>query len=396
MTMSTETVPVRRAAFASSASDSLADQVGPDFERLPQRSGWTNLAVWYERAGELLAVVGDQEESATDLVLAHALFHTGGSTVTLVLPENWAYPTRFRQPWLTSNISVWTHAGGFAAFAPPMERDAVRASVVDHPTEKPHRLPPSAAEWVRQLTEWATANPGLADAHTSSLRGWSHNGQRVLTIGGKRTIEIKAGIDATKDKALSTKISGPMSSDQFDAITARVERGMADAKAKTFGRFEEHHLQVQLRQHPGTLRLEQPLLREVPAWRPAGGVDGGRGRGFVDLVGLDSAGDIVLVEAKLGQDEMLVFQGLDYWIWATTAKNHQWLRERLYAADDAQIRLLYAVGGKAAGKPRLGRYELAHLDLLDPEVPWRVALIDDWDQAHAPTSSITEPRTKPD
>ena len=249
---------------------------------------------------------------------------------------------------------------------------------------------------MRRLTEWATANPGLADAHLSSLRGWSHDGQRVLTIGGKRTIEIKAGVDASKDKALSVKVTGPLTSSEFDAITARVERGMADAKAKTYGKFEEHHLQVQLREHPGTLRLEHPLLREVPAWRPAGGGDGKRGRGFVDLAGLDSAGDIVLVETKLGQDEMLVFQGLDYWIWATTPENHQWLRERLYAADDAKIRLLYAVGGKGAGKPRLGRYELSHLDLLDPEIPWRVALLDDWDKAHAPTSAVTEPRTKPD
>lgn len=392
-----ESVPVRRAAFAAAASSALVEQVGSGFDRLPERRGWTDRAVWYQRPGELLAVVGDHEESATDRVLAHALFHAGDRAVTLVLSENWAYPTRFRQPWLTPNIKVWTHTNGVADFAPPLAREATRDAVVGHPAEKPHRLPPAGAEWVRRLTEWATANPGLADAHTSSMRGWSHDGQRVLTIGGRRTIAIKAGVDATKDKALSVKVTGPMTSSEFDAITTRVERGMADAKAKTYGRFEEHHLQVQLRGHPGTLRLEHPLLREVPAWRPAGGSGGGeRGRGFVDLAGLDSAGDIVLVETKLGQDEMLVFQGLDYWIWATSPKNHHWLRERLYAADDARIRLLYAVAGKGASKPRLGRYELSHLDLLDPEIPWRVALLDDWDKAHAPASVVTEPRTKPD
>ena len=269
--MSTETVPARRACFAAGACDALARQVASDFARLPERGGWTNRAVWYERTGELLAVVGDHEESATDLVLAHALFHAGDRAVTLVLPNNWAYPTRFRQPWLTKAIDVWSHAGGVVAFAPPLTREATREAVVGHPTQKPHRLPPAAAEWVRRLTEWAAADPGLADAHTSSLRGWSHEGQRVLTIGGKRTIEVKAGVDAKTDKALRVKVTGPLASSEFDDITARVERGMADAKAKTYGRFEEHHLQVQLRQYPGTLRLEHPLLREVPAWRPAGG-----------------------------------------------------------------------------------------------------------------------------
>ena len=117
--MSTEIVPVRRAAFAATASSALAEQVGSDFERLPERRGWTDRAVWYQRPGELLAVVGDHEESATDLVLAHALLHAGDRAVTLVLPENWAYPTRFRQPWLTPNIKVWTHTDGVAAFAPP-------------------------------------------------------------------------------------------------------------------------------------------------------------------------------------------------------------------------------------------------------------------------------------
>ena len=68
--MPTETVPVRRAAFAARASDVLAKQVSPNFERLPARRGWTTLAVWYERVDELLAVVGEQEDSAIDLVLA--------------------------------------------------------------------------------------------------------------------------------------------------------------------------------------------------------------------------------------------------------------------------------------------------------------------------------------
>lgn len=35
------------------------------------------------------------------------------------------------------------------------------------------------------------------------------------------------------------------------------------------------------------------------------------------------------METKLASDEMLILQGLDYWVWATRDDNAAWLRDRL-------------------------------------------------------------------
>lgn len=168
---------------------------------------------------------------------------------------------------------------------------------------------------------------------------------------------------------------------------------MDDAKNKKHGSFAEHHLQTLLRRDPEKLLLEHPLVRELPAWRPSGG---GRklGRGFIDLIGLDANGDITIVETKLGRDDMLVLQGLDYWIWATASDNKKSLATRLHTSDKAEVRLLYAVGGKDGAAPTLGARERTHLLLLDDDIPWRVALIDDW---NSPSMSVKvfDPREVP-
>lgn len=61
---------------------------------------------------------------------------------------------------------------------------------------------------------------------------------------------------------------------------------------------------------------EQAVLLELPAWRPSGSAGTKqrtpRGRGFVDLAGLDATGTLLLVEPELRGDHMLVLQGLDY------------------------------------------------------------------------------------
>ena len=61
------------------------------------------------------------------------------------------------------------------------------------------------------------------------------------------------------------------------------------------------------------------------------------GRGFVDLLGLDGHGDIRIVETKLAtnDDELLIFQGLDYYIWAQAYRAT--LRDRLGASPHATV-----------------------------------------------------------
>jgi hypothetical protein len=370
-------------------ADHLRDQVRPGLPRLPQRSRQTRRATWYGDDSTLLAVVGAQEGNHTDRLLAHGLHLAEGRELALVLPAAFAYPTQFRRPWLTAEIDVWTHEKGKVARPTPLSKADTLESVKGPETARAYTLGPRASDWVRILVEWATQHRELVEAHTSSLRGWSYNGQRVLTIRGKRRVVIHAGINAKTEPATAYRVDSQLDPRQFKEIVQHVERGIRNAHAKAYGRFEEHHLQVALRRSPGTLLLEHPVLREVPAWRP-------RGRGFIDLVGMDGAGDVVLVETKLGSDEMLILQGLDYWIWASKDENRAWLRDRLYADASASTHLLYAVAGKQGSPPQLGEYEKSHLKHIDPAVPWRVALLSDWDRPDAANVKMLGPHQVPE
>ena len=379
-----------RRHFADTKADALREQIGPKFSRIPEQSGWTRRAVWYEGEQALMAVVGKQEGGDTDRVLAHGLYLAKGRQLRLVLPADFANPSRVRQPWLTADIDIWTHADGLVSHPTPLVKAETSAGAGGHETKRAYTLGSRASGWVRDLIEWATQHPDLAEAHTSSLRGWSHNGQRVLTIKGKRHVVIKAGIDAKAEAAATYALDSALMATTLAEVRKHVERGIKNARAKEYGKFEEHHLQVVLRQSPGTLLLEHPVLREVPAWRPAGGTKT-HGRGFIDLVGMDGSGDVVLVETKLDSDEMLILQGLDYWIWASNPDNNAWLRERLYADPKAQTHLLYAVAGKGGRRPKLGQYEIAHLQYLDLEIPWRVALLREWNDHDAPKVEMLDP-----
>lgn len=392
-----KSVAERRAQFAAHASEDIAGQLGDGFKRLPPKRGWTTRAVWFERHDELLGVVGEQEGSTTDTVLAHGLSLAHGRPLRLALPLQWSYPTRFRQPWITADLEIWTHSRGTVSKPQPLTKQESRAAAGDCESSRPYRLGPVASQWVRALTEWATSHEELVEAHRRNLRGWSCNGQRVLTIEGKHKVKIKAGIDAKDAPATPHVLDGPLASATLKEIQKQVSLGIRQAHGKQYGKFEEHHMQGQLRRYPNALLLEEPLLREVPAWRPAGGqAEPRRGRGFIDLAGMDGAGDIVVVETKLDSDEMLILQGLDYWVWATRDDNATWLRDRLYAHTTAPIKLLFAIGGKGGDAPKIGKYERAHLEVLSPEIDWRIAKISQWNGARVPKVEMLPPCTSPE
>jgi hypothetical protein len=210
----------------------------------------------------------------------------------------------------------------------------------------------------------------------------------------KTQVKVVAGIDAKSQAATRWSITAPLGEVTLSSIRRDVEAGIANAKAKKHGKFEEHRLQAILRRTPDSLGLEYPVLRELPAWRPSGG-EKPRGRGFIDLAAMDGLGDITIVETKLTGDEMLVLQGLDYWIWANAADNEAWLKQRLHADPvRASLRLMYAVGGRGGKAPSLGKYAQAQLKVLHEDVSWRIALINDWVRG-SPKVELLPLRTQP-
>jgi hypothetical protein len=193
----------------------LRDQVRPGLPRLPQRSRQTRRATWYGDDSTLLAVVGAQEGNHTDRLLAHGLHLAEGRELALVLPAAFAYPTQFRRPWLTAEITLWTHEKGKITLPTPLSKAETLESVKGPETARAYTLGPRASDWVRILVEWATQHRELVEAHTSSLRGWSYNGQRVLTIRGKRRVVIHAGINAKTEPATAYRVDSQLDPRQF-------------------------------------------------------------------------------------------------------------------------------------------------------------------------------------
>ena len=154
---------------------------------------------------------------------------------------------------------------------------------------------------------------------------------------------------------------GTLTLEQVRALQQNVAKAIA-ARIEPGGRYykpDEHWFQSVLRRDPSLVGVESPVLREVPAWRPAG-VEGSFGRGFIDLVGLDGHGDIRIVEAKIAKssDDMTLMQGIDYHVWAHAYRDA--LAEKLSAPSGARLRLHFVVGAMGGDKrlypPRLADY----------------------------------------
>ena len=359
---------------------------GSPLRRLAGRSRSSRFN-WYQDDAELTLVVGPQERGDVDRALAVGLAERGNRGLNLVLPKGWHEPTVHRWAWLDDAVplKVWSHSGGQVVAERRPTRDATMRVVEGG--EDPHLHLGDRSDWVEDLMRWAGEknNHDLDPSHRRDVRAWQYRGQRVLRIARtKAGLQIVAGIDwgATSGHppALKVALTGPLQATQRLAIQARVLQGCQERRDGPAHKADEHWLQSVLRRHPEALGLEQPVLRELPSWRPSGSLGTRqvqpRGRGFVDLAGLDAAGNLLLVETKLGADDMLVLQGLDYLIWAEAN------RERLTARLDAQrlipFEIAYCVGGKKGGPPSWSRHSRAQLAALAPDLRWHVQEVTDW------------------
>lgn len=382
-----------RETFATTQADAIAGQADVRGTRAPNRRGWTTTAVWYEDATTLTAVVGPHEGKSASLALAHGLHLAGTRPLHLLLPAGLEGPTLVRVPWFDHDITVTTHSSGNLT-AMPLPTRAQTIQAAGGPASAPALHLGAAPNGIRQLADWAARHEALQPAHRADLRAWTCQGMRVLTLTRARAgVAVTAGINAKATPAHTQTWTATTRIGDLATIKAAVEKGIAEARNNTHGPYEEHHLQELLRLQPHLLGLEHPVLREVPAFRPSIGPK--PGRGYIDLAGLDGNGDLVLVETKLGGDDMLVLQGLDYWIWANNPANRDWLTHRLDADPRrAQLKLVYGVGGRMGAPPRLDKYAQAQLQTLHPSVDYRIALIDRW-KTHNPTVHWTDGKPTP-
>ncbi|MDO8392488.1 MAG: hypothetical protein Q7V57_18595 [Actinomycetota bacterium] len=405
-------VAERRALFNGEGAEVLAGALG-----LPPRvtsKGLSDRFAFFADAQRLAVVAGPQEEDDVELALAYAVRHAQGRSTVLVLPEGHANATSQRIPWLRSAArpSLFVHRDGKASPRPERSQlETVKAVIgrlgdVSPESELTDAMMPlhlgDTSDGVWELVERVTRDPRLDHGHRRGERSWHFAGQRLLSIrkGTEGTV-VTAGIHYSGPKAPTPVVLPPgdhLSNQQVADIIQAIEQAIEERRSGTppIHRPDEHWLQAIIRRDPSLVGVEQPALRELAAWRPRDSVNAW-GRGYIDLLGLDGHGDIRIVETKLADnaDDLLVLQGLDYFVWAK-AYEHA-LRTRLGAAKNARLELHYVLG--ASGKT--GKIKVSHCtkplaDALDPTaVRWRFQTLHKWfqppDDVTAVESKVSEP-----
>jgi hypothetical protein len=388
--------------FNKEIAPKLAGQIDATEQIWP--TGWSKrFAYFLGPKGELVIVAGDQEGEKVDLALAYGLTYRleylKERPLVLVLPEDRAFPTLQRAPWFNeaAQPTVHLHDGSSAErqLEPLPTTDYTTARVANATGKTPNEELRAAATPLHlgklsgdvfDLVEWATKHPVLDPGHRQAERAWHCMGQRVLSIrrGGKEAT-VRAGIHTTKtgEAAFSEdEADSAQTVKDLGTIKELVREGISQRLAGAYRRPDEHWLQALIRRDPTLVGVEQPALREVPAWRPAAkagkpGQSGSWGRGFVDVVGLDGHGNLRIVETKLAtnKDELLIFQGLDYYIWACAYRAV--LLQRLGASPKAEIILHYVIGDD----PDTGAIKLSHFAVAQAaalRIPWCVQTIHRW------------------
>ncbi|HEY3924654.1 MAG TPA: hypothetical protein VGL75_08830 [Acidothermaceae bacterium] len=404
-----------RAKFNSAEAPSIAASIGVT---APWKQSGSSRFTYFADHTRFLIVAGPQEGSEVELALAFGLHYRENRRLVLALPHDHRFATSQRAAWLTATAQpeLWIHGDGPVRRVDLPTREETlgefRKRLKDGQslTEELHDAATPAHLGIRstavyELVEWATAHPALDASHRRGEREWQCMGQKVLSIKGARDgLTIQAGIHYTgegRTPPVSLKTTkGKLQPEELQAIQMLVASGV---EARLNGpppihRDDEHWLQAVIRQEPKLVGVEQPALRELPAWRPA---DAPKtwSRGYIDLIGLDGHGDVRIVETKLSKnpDPMLILQGLDYYVWAKAYQKI--VRTRLSAPERAEFEIHYVVGDTSMREIHVSEFSAAQADSLGDDIRWRFQTVKDW--YHGPResdqaiSTLLEPRTLP-
>ncbi len=353
----------------------------------------------WEDDDRFIVVAGEQEGRDVQKALARGLGLRHGRKLILILPERHTLATLLRSAWLIKDArpDVYLHNGerllssADEPVAVPSKKDTTGAFVqrligtslqgdFDDSTIPKHLGSRSSS--VIDLVEWATTDSRLDAAHLRSMRSWHHMGLKVLSMeSGTAGLRITAGVHYSKADMAPTPVllagGDSLAPEQLRAIQEAVEAGISVRSNGHLHKPDEHWLQAVIRQDPSLVGVEQPALRELPTWRPHDKPTLW-GRGYADLVGLDGHGDIRVVETKVvsNADELLILQGLDYYMWATAYRSM--LGQRLGSPKGARLELHYVIGADPNDKSHPHPHAMAQVASLDPNVPWRFQTIHGW------------------
>lgn len=399
----------RRIRFHRRYGKDLAEQVLGGGVRAfeADRRVSTTTSIWASTDDQRMAVVLGTGEGIVDIdrALAYGLTFQGDRDLHVVLPDEEvsitgvgsvpsARATLHRVAHLVTPVFVWAHAetdedsGGVPSrsarpLVVPPQHEVRRLTRLDEELKVGEHDLEDRTAWIDSLVELAEADLGLDYSPRRSYRAWHSRGRQVLKVQrSAKGIRVTAGTDYSEhrtDKSMATvlDLSGPPVPDEIESIRSAITASIAERDAGTDGENLEHRLQARVAAPDGVakLGLVGKLEREVPAMRPS------QRRAYIDLLGVDSRGDIHVIETKIDSDPMLALQGLDYWVWAAEHREDlvALLRSRGHSVNDQPtIRLDYVVGTKSDENLPDLRYLAPQLDALDGAISWRVGQVRGW------------------
>ena len=267
-----------------------------------------------DEATLLVALAKTLKKGDADKALAYGLAHAGARDLWLVLPEESVGSTRERLAFIETKVRLFAVGeGGPAEVVPLAASEVLTRPGVDLATGE--LVLGDRQRWVQVLIDWAESIPGLRAAHRGSYLAWHCDGRLVLKIRRTRGgLVASAGVHYGKPTGdqmppVTVDLAGDATAlDQHRLIAAASGAAAARLDGSDSG-HGEHRLQSMLTARDlGLVHMVRELAIRRPGRRPR----------YVDFVGVDQRGDIHVVETKIGNAEMLVLQGLDYWIWAQT------------------------------------------------------------------------------
>lgn len=385
-------VKERRADFAAGTAAALAQQLGGELATFVAPGRLSTRFVFLADDDRLVVLCGDQERQRdVDRALAFGLAWAGDRDLQLVLPHAAVGPSITRASFLRPHIRVFGHDGTTVDEIAPVTRGEVLSAIDDDLELSAHDLG-DRGSWVERLVEWCASHRDLRDARRPAYRAWHCDGRMVVRI--RRTadgLEVSCGVHATVPSEryvplVTRTITADLDDTQFAELTAAAQRAVDDRLDGTDASHREHLLQARLGDDPNSLGLDR-VWREMPCVRPGGD------RNYIDLLGVDPAGRIHVVETKIGGDEMLVLQGLDYLLW--TLAHRDALAAALEARADLEPVVDFVVAGTSSTANAIGPYTAAQAEALHGSIRWRFHIADGW-QAGDLTISGCQSRSMPD
>jgi hypothetical protein len=353
------------------------------------RHGRLTTCLVHTESDDCLAVtVSAAEGEGADAALASGLGRAGDRKLVLVLPEEQAQATLHRAAWLRAPLEIFTHDGAKVSAAVIPSRSEVLARYKDKLAIRKHHLGDRDG-WVAPLRAWISDHPDIAYAPRCAYQSWLFLGRSVLRIKRIRgALQIEAGVDYSRprnDQRVPTtfNITGPIDLGTRHLLQEAVVHAIAERREGRDPKSAEHRLQAALAAaNPSGNLFTTIREREFPAIRWKGNR---RLRGYIDLLGVaPSPPTINIIETKLGHDDMLVLQGLDYYIWAEA--HRETLTSYLGLSGNTPIQIDYLTDAKSLHPdvwPQLSalardvRYQFHHaagwgdnlqVSLLDPHL----------------------------